>query len=94
MDLLKAPHIGVRELKNHLSQMLKKRGSLVVTDHGRPVNVILPYDEMLDLLDLLEEVYDPAVLEAVREGRAAVGKGSQGVPVRKLFDKIRKSRKR
>lgn len=37
--------VGIRELKNHLSEYLKRAGSgerLVVTERGRPVAVISP----------------------------------------------------
>ncbi len=89
MDLLKADHVGVRDLKTHLSRRLKMRKMLVVTDHSQPVKVIMPYEDMVGLLDMLDEMTDEATLAAVREGRDAVKSGAKGVPVSLLFDKKR-----
>ena len=89
MDLLKSEHIGIRDLKEHLSEVLKKRKSLVVTDRGVPVNVIMPYSDILELADIIEEISDPETLETIREGRLAVKSGAKGLPVSRLFRKKR-----
>ena len=89
MDLLKADHVGVRDLKTHLSHRLKTNRPLVITDHSQPVKVIMPYADMVELLDMLDEMTDEAALAAVQEGRGAVRSGVKGVPVSRLFDKKR-----
>jgi len=89
IDLLKAEHVGVRELKAGLSRRLKTHKTIVITDHGSPVKVILPYSDVLELLDILDEVTDPKMVKLVQEGRRAVQKGSQGIPVEHLFNKKR-----
>jgi PHD/YefM family antitoxin component YafN of YafNO toxin-antitoxin module len=81
LDLLKAKHIGVRELKEGLSAFLKKDAPLVVTEHGAPTRVIVPYDEMLELLDILEEIDDTRASSLVAEGRRALREGAKGIPV-------------
>lgn len=90
--LLKAKHIGVRELKAHLSQRLKGRGPLIVTEHGTPTKVIVSYNDMLEIVDILDELQDRGTLFAVQEGRRAIKAGVKGVPVSELFDQIRTKR--
>ena len=90
MNLLKADHVGVRELKTNLSRRLKTDRPLVVTDHNQPVKVILSYNDMLDLLDMLDEMADEATVALVREGRRAIKAGAKGIPVSRLFSKMRK----
>lgn len=89
IDLLKSEHIGIRELKEHLSEVLKRGKSLIITDRGAPVNVLLPYSDMLELADIIEEISDPETLENIREGRVAVMAGAKGIPVSRLFKKIK-----
>ncbi len=94
LDLLKAEHVGARALRNNLFEFLKEDGPLVVTDRGKPVRVILNYEKILELLDMLDELSDPETVEAVREGRKAIAKGVKGIPVSRLFNEVRKSRKK
>lgn len=88
-DLLKAPHIGVRELREHLSQKLNSNKTLVVTEYGQPKKVIISYENMLELMDIVDELQDPETLKTVLEGKTAINNKSKGVPVLKLFKKIR-----
>ena len=71
INILKAPHVGVRELKEKLSAFLKGDKPLVVTDHGAPTNVILPYDDVLELLDILDELNDSETRDIPFSIRAA-----------------------
>ena len=88
MDLLKAEHVGVREFKEHVSaDSLKK--ITVVTDHGKPISVNLPFDEVLELVDILDELRDHEVLEAVASGRKSIKAGHKGVSVSELFEKLK-----
>jgi len=91
--LLKAPHIGVRELKEKLSAFLKREEPLVVTDHGSPTSVILPYDDMVELLDVLDELNDMETRELVREGRKSIQSGAAGIPVFEGHSKTTAKRK-
>ena len=81
LDLLKADHIGVRELRTNLSRRLKTRKPLVITDHSQPVKVIVPYEDMLELLDILEEINDPKTRRLVALGRKSIKEGAKGIPV-------------
>jgi PHD/YefM family antitoxin component YafN of YafNO toxin-antitoxin module len=91
-DLLKANRVGIRDLKEHLSGKFLKE-TLVITDRGTPVSVNLPYSDVLELMDILDELSDPGTIKAVQEGRKAIKAGVEGIPVSKVFDRIRSKRK-
>ena len=90
-DLLKANHIGVRELKQTLSSKMLT-GALVITDRGRPISISIPYDDMMDLLELFDELADPETMKMVQEGRSAVQSGMKGIPASRLIKKLRQER--
>lgn len=91
VDLLKADRIGVRDFKEHLSTKLLDK-LLVITDRGNPVSVNLPYSDVLELVDVIDELTDVETLKAVYEGREAIKAGEEGIPVSNLFDSIRSKR--
>jgi hypothetical protein len=76
LSLVRAPHIGVREFKENLSLFLKKNKLLIVTDHGEPTRVVVPYNDMLEILDIIEEINDAEITSLVKEGRKAILAGS------------------
>lgn len=87
-DLLKATHIGIRELKGHLTAESLKE-PLVITDRGVPVSINLPYSDILELVDILDEMTDSHTEKLVKESRRAVRSGAKGLPVVRLFKKMR-----
>ena len=91
--LLKARYIGVRELREHLSNRLKGNKVIVVTDHGTPTKVILSYQDVVELIEVMDELRDQAAVQSVIEGRKAVRAGGEGIPVNRLFTQIKESRK-
>lgn len=91
--LLKAPHIGVRQFKARLSSLLRGRHPLIITERGIPVEVVIPYAEALEMVDLIDEATDLETLKAVQEGRKAVRMDAKGIPIERLFEKIRKKHK-
>ena len=91
--LLNARYIGVRELREHLSNRIKGNKAIVVTDHGTPTKVILSYRDVVELIEVMDELRDQAAVQSVQEGRKAIRSGSEGVPVNRLFKQIRESRK-
>lgn len=90
-DLLKAQHIGIRDLKEHLSTKVLNE-PLVITDRGTPVSVNLPYTDVLELVDIINELSDPGIVETILEGKKAIKEGAEGTPVSNLFDRIRAER--
>ena len=91
--LLNAKYVGIRDLREHLSKRLKGSKVIVVTDHGTPTKVILSYQDVVELIEVLDELRDQAAVQSVQEGRKAVRAGTEGIPVSRLFNQIRASRK-
>lgn len=91
--LLKAPHIGVRELKTNLSRFIKENSPFIVTDRGKPIEVLMPYSEMVEIAEIIDEATDLETLQAVKEGREAIKSKVKGISVSRIFNKIRKERK-
>ena len=89
--LLNAEHIGIRDLREHLSGSLKEERPLVVTDHGQPKKIILSYEDAMELVDILDELQDAETLKTVAEAKRAIRPGAKGVSVSRLFSKIRKN---
>ena len=87
-SLLKADYVGVKEFRAHLSKILKGHKPCIVTDRGHPTNVLLPYSDMIELADILDELSDPETIETIKQGRKAIESGAQGIPVSKLFKKL------
>lgn len=91
-DLLKAQRIGIRDLKEHVSTRFLK-GILIITDRGTPISVNLPYSDIVELMDILDELADINTIEAVAKGRESIKRGAKGVSVSRLFSRIRTRRK-
>ena len=91
VDLLKADRIGVRDFKEHLTTKLLNN-LLLITDRGNPVSVNLPYQDVLELVDILDELIDIETLKTIAEGREEIKTGSEGIPVSNLFNNIRANR--
>ena len=89
VELLKAEHVGIRDLRTHLSSFLKISKPVIVTDRGTPSKVLLSYSDMLELTDILDELQDRETIKAVQDGRMAITNGTKGIPVGNLFKKIR-----
>ena len=83
IQLLRAEPIGVRELKNKLSAVLRRGKPRIVTDRNKPRHVLVPYEDMVDLVEILDELSDPKLLKQIAEGREGYRKG-KSVPLERL----------
>lgn len=75
---MSATTIGVRELKNRLSHVLRRVSDgerITITDRGRPVAVLSPVDERPE---------EAALWAMVREGLARWGGGKPDMPTRRV----------
>ncbi len=61
-------YIGVRELRENLSKVIKSGQAYFVTDHGKPVKAMIPYETLLELLEILEELKDKRLIQEVARG--------------------------
>lgn len=87
-ELLKAKRVGVRAFKAHISADFLNK-TVVITDRGNPVSVNIPYEEIVELADVLDEFSDMETVWDVQEARKAIKAGNKGIAVSKLFKKIR-----
>ena len=85
--LVKAKRIGVRRFRNNLSKIVKKHEMFVVTDHGTPASVLLPYDDILEIIDILDELRDKVALNAVALGRKSIAARTKGILASKILKK-------
>lgn len=56
LELLKAPHVGVREARLKLSDYLDAQAPAILTVSGKPRKILVPYNTMIDLLERLSEL--------------------------------------
>ena len=80
-------YVGVRELRENLSRMIKSQGAFFVTEHGKPVKAMIPYGTLLELLDLLEELKDKTLIQEIAEARREYRKGGW-IPVERLKKRL------
>jgi two-component SAPR family response regulator len=90
-EILKAQHIGVRNFKKTISSTMLEE-VLVITDRGKPVSVNLPYEELLELIDLFDELDDRETLSTIAEARESISKAPEGIAVSSVFGEFRKNR--
>jgi len=85
--LLKAKHVGVKSFRTHLSRFIRSQQPYIIMDRTQPQEFVIPYNEMIKLVEMLEELYDPELLKQIAEGRNAYRKGGW-VPVSRLWQKL------
>lgn len=81
--LKEGKHIGVRKLRENLSRVLASPKPYFVTDHGKPVSAVLPYEVFLELLEVLEELKDKTLIQEIAQGRKESREGGW-VPLSRL----------
>jgi hypothetical protein len=59
----------------------------MVLSHGKPVSFLVPYEDMLDLVEALEELKDKKLLGEVAKARMEYAQG-KAVPAERLFKKM------
>ena len=82
-----AKPVNVREAQARLSQLIKSKSPSMVVSHGKPVSFLVPYEEMLDLVELLDELKDRKLPEEIARARADYAK-VKPIPAERLFRKM------
>lgn len=77
--LLRAPRVGAREFRNKACSFIRRGKAYLVTEHGQPAGVFLPYEDALELAEIIDELNDKALLKTIAEGRRAIRKGAKGI---------------
>ena len=74
-----AKMVPVREFRRNLSQLLSdvadRRDHVLVSRHGRPAAVLVPFDEYEALEETAEILSDSATLAAIEAGLADLAQG-------------------
>jgi antitoxin (DNA-binding transcriptional repressor) of toxin-antitoxin stability system len=73
--LKKAKTVSVREAQAGLSKLIRSKSPSMVLSHGKPVSFLVPYEDMLDLVDTLEELKDQRLLGEIARSRAEYAQG-------------------
>jgi len=83
-------YIGARQLRQRLAAVIKSEKPFFVTEHGKPVKVMLPYAKFLELLESVDELKDNFLIREVSQGRRenAAGGFKSSAAIQKLL-KIR-----
>ncbi|MBU0694316.1 MAG: type II toxin-antitoxin system Phd/YefM family antitoxin [Candidatus Omnitrophica bacterium] len=94
IDLLKSDHIGIRDFRDHLCKIFRKKEKpVIITDRGEPVKVLLPYNDMVELLEFLDELTDVNTMRNVHEGVEAIERGTKGISFSRVYKKHRSKSK-
>lgn len=83
--ILRAEHLGIKEFKTHICQILKANKPQIITDHGRPRQFVIPYEEMIEIVEVLEELSDPEFLKEIQQARKFCKKNKESIPASKLW---------
>ncbi len=79
--LLRAPRIGAREFRNKACAFIRAGKFYLVTEHGKPAGVFMPYEEALELTEMIDELNDKKLLKTIAAGRRAIHRGAKGVSI-------------
>jgi antitoxin (DNA-binding transcriptional repressor) of toxin-antitoxin stability system len=85
--LRKAKPVNVREAQAKLSQLIRSKSPSMVLSHGKPVSFLVPYEEMLDLVEMLDELKDTKLLHEIARARGEYARG-KSVPAERLLRKM------
>jgi antitoxin Phd len=69
-------HISATNLKNHLGQYLEAaiKEPVIVEKSGRPVSVVISYEEFQRLLEIEDQLWGASALKAEKSGYLGVEK--------------------
>ena len=85
--LRKAKPVNVREAQAQLSKLIRSKSPSMVLSHGKPVSFLVPYEDMLDLVETLDELKDKKILGEIERARKEYAQG-KAVPAEHLFKKM------
>ena len=85
--LRKAKPVNVREAQAQLSKLIKPKSPSMVLSHGKPVPFLVPYEDMLDLVETFDELKDKKLLGEIEQTRKDYMQ-EKAVPAERLFRKM------
>ncbi len=91
--LLKASRFGIKDFKTHISARIKSHKPMVLLDRGEPKKVILDYNDLVEMIELMEELQDRELMNLVRLGRESLKRNPSGIDAEKSLAKLRSHKK-
>ncbi len=85
--LQKAKPVNVREAQAQLSKLIRSKTPSMILYHAKPVSFLVPYEDMLDLVETLDELKDKKILGEIERARKEYAEG-KAVPAEQLFKKM------
>ena len=82
-----AKPVNVRVAQAQLPKLIHSKSPTMVLSHGKPVSFLVPYEDMLNLVDTLDELKDKKLLMEIERARIEYGQG-KAVPAERLFKKM------
>lgn len=73
--LRKTKPVNVREAQAQLSKLIRSKFPSMVLSHGKPVSFLVPYEDMLDLVETPDELKDKRLLGEIERARAEYAQG-------------------
>ena len=83
----KAKPVNVRDAQAQLSKLIRSKTPTMVLSHGKPVSFLVPYEDMLNFVDTLDELKDKKLLREIERARIEYGQ-AKAVPAGRLFRKM------
>lgn len=77
-ELIDKKFIGTDELRRELTDIinnLSEEKEIVITQHGKPQAILLDLESYIDMLETLEDLNTPGLIESVRKGAKEVREG-------------------
>lgn len=85
--ILRAPRVGAREFRNKACAFIRAGKFYLVTEHGKPAGVFMPYEEALELTEIIDELHDKELLKTIAEGRRAIRRRAKGISLEDALKK-------
>ena len=76
-EVLKSEHLGIKDLKIGLNK-LKLSKWFIATSDNKPISVNVPYNDFLEMMELIDDLQDNHLVQSIKEGRNAIAKNSKG----------------
>lgn len=64
-----------------LSKLIRSKSPSLALSHGKPVSLLVPYEDMLDLMKSLNELKDKKLLGEIARGRRSMLWGKRSRPI-------------
>ncbi len=67
--------VNLREARGQLSKLIRSKELSVFLSKGKPVSFLVPYEDMLDLVETLDQLQDKKLLQEITRARKEYAQG-------------------